>query len=89
MRKSSSATSSSTSSWATKEPSGSLPGDARLVKRPEAEFSAFFAYPSYMDAWRATGDFALRLATLAGVVLFDESPTCDATTRRTSRSPTR
>ena len=26
-----------------------------LVKRPEAEFSAFFAYPSYADAWKATG----------------------------------
>ena len=44
-----------------------------LVPRPEAEFSAFFAYPSYMDGWRATGDFARSgLATLAGVVLFDE-----------------
>ncbi|MGH3093611.1 MAG: FAD-binding oxidoreductase, partial [Gaiellaceae bacterium] len=44
-----------------------------LVKRPEAEFSAFFAYPYYLDAWRATGDFARSgAATLAGVVLFDE-----------------
>ena len=44
-----------------------------LVKRPEVEFSAFFAYRSYEDAWRATGDFARSgLATLAGVVLFDE-----------------
>ena len=44
-----------------------------LVKRPEAEFSAFYAYPSYLDAWRATGDFARSgAATLAGVVLFDE-----------------
>jgi glycolate oxidase len=44
-----------------------------LVPRPEAEFSAFFAYSSYLDAWRATGDFARSgLATLAGVVLFDE-----------------
>ena len=44
-----------------------------LVKRPEAEFSAFFSYPSYMDAWKATGDFArCGAATLAGVVLFDE-----------------
>ncbi|HSK17294.1 MAG TPA: FAD-binding oxidoreductase [Gaiellaceae bacterium] len=44
-----------------------------LVPRPEAEFSAFFSYPSYEDAWRATGDFARSgLATLAGVVLFDE-----------------
>ncbi len=44
-----------------------------LVPRPEAEFSAFFAYPDYMDAWRATGDLARSgVATLAGVVLFDE-----------------
>jgi glycolate dehydrogenase FAD-linked subunit len=44
-----------------------------LVKRPEAEFSAFYAYPSYLDAWRATGEFARSgAATLAGVVLFDE-----------------
>jgi len=44
-----------------------------LVPRPEAEFSAFFSYSSYLDAWRATGDFARSgLATLAGVVLFDE-----------------
>ena len=44
-----------------------------LAPRPEAEFSAFFAYPSYLDAWRATGEFARAgLATLAGVVLFDE-----------------
>jgi glycolate oxidase len=44
-----------------------------LVKRPEAEFSAFFAYPSYEEAWHATGEYARSgLATLAGVVLFDE-----------------
>src|ERR671919_612981 len=44
-----------------------------LVKRPEAEFSAFYAYPAYLDAWRATGEFARSgAATLAGVVLFDE-----------------
>ena len=44
-----------------------------LVKRPEAEFSAFFAYKTYEDTWKATGDFARSgLATLAGVVLFDE-----------------
>ena len=44
-----------------------------LVKRPEAEFSAFYAYRSYEDAWRATGEFARSgAATLAGVVLFDE-----------------
>jgi glycolate oxidase len=44
-----------------------------LVPRPEAEFSMFFHYPSYMDAWRATGELARAgVATLAGVVLFDE-----------------
>ncbi len=44
-----------------------------LVKRPEAEFAAFFAYPSYADAWKATGELARSgVATLAGVVLFDE-----------------
>lgn len=44
-----------------------------LVPRPEAEFSAFFAYRDYMDAWRATGELARSgVATLAGVVLFDE-----------------
>ena len=29
-----------------------------LVKRPEAEFSAFFAFADYMSAWRATGELA-------------------------------
>ena len=44
-----------------------------LVKRPETEFSAFYAYRSYEDAWQATGEFARSgAATLAGVVLFDE-----------------
>ena len=44
-----------------------------LVPRPEAEFSAFFAYPDYETAWRSTGALARSgLATLAGVVLFDE-----------------
>ena len=44
-----------------------------LVPRPEAEFSMFFAYGDYMDAWRATGELARSgVATLAGVVLFDE-----------------
>jgi glycolate oxidase len=44
-----------------------------LVPRPEAEFSAFFAYPDYDTAWRSTGALARSgLATLAGVVLFDE-----------------
>jgi glycolate oxidase len=44
-----------------------------LVNRPEAEFSAFLAYADYMDAWRATAELARSgVATLAGVVLFDE-----------------
>jgi glycolate oxidase len=44
-----------------------------LVPRPEAEFAAFFAYGSYETAWRSTGALARSgLATLAGVVLFDE-----------------
>jgi glycolate oxidase len=44
-----------------------------LVNRPEAEFSAFLAYPDYLDAWRATAALARSgVATLAGVVLFDE-----------------
>ncbi len=44
-----------------------------LVTRPEVEFSAFFAYDDYMNAYRATGRLAKSgLATLAGVVLFDE-----------------
>lgn len=44
-----------------------------LVPRPEAEFSAFFSYPDYLTAWRSTGALATSgIATLAGVVLFDE-----------------
>jgi glycolate oxidase len=44
-----------------------------LVPRPEAEFAAFFAYEDYETAWRSTGALArCGLATLAGVVLFDE-----------------
>ena len=44
-----------------------------LVPRPEAEFSAFFSYPDYETAWRSTAALARSgLATLAGVVLFDE-----------------
>jgi glycolate oxidase len=44
-----------------------------LVPRPEAEFSAFFAYSDYDTAWRSTGALAQSgIATLAGVVLFDE-----------------
>jgi glycolate oxidase len=44
-----------------------------LVPRPEAEFAAFFAYSDYGTAWESTGALAKSgLATLAGVVLFDE-----------------
>ena len=44
-----------------------------LVKRPEAEFSAFFAFPDYLSAWRTTAELARSgVSTLAGVVLFDE-----------------
>ncbi|MBA2425494.1 MAG: FAD-binding oxidoreductase, partial [Actinobacteria bacterium] len=45
-----------------------------LVPRPEAEFSAFFSYPDYDSAWRSTGAMTKSgLATLAGVVLFDDT----------------
>ena len=44
-----------------------------LVPRPETEFAAFFAFDDYMKAWRTTGELTKSgLATLAGVVLFDE-----------------
>jgi glycolate oxidase len=44
-----------------------------LFPRPEVEFSAFFAFDDYMNAWRTTGALTRSgLATLAGVVLFDE-----------------
>jgi glycolate oxidase len=44
-----------------------------LVPRPESEFAAFFSYGDYMTAWRSTAAIARSgLATLAGVVLFDE-----------------
>jgi glycolate oxidase len=44
-----------------------------LVPRPEVEFAAFFAFDDYMKAWRTTGSLTKSgLATLAGVVLFDE-----------------
>ncbi|MGH2945051.1 MAG: FAD-binding oxidoreductase [Solirubrobacteraceae bacterium] len=44
-----------------------------LVPRPETEFAAFFAFDDYMKAWRTTGALTRSgLATLAGVVLFDE-----------------
>jgi glycolate oxidase len=44
-----------------------------LVPRPEVEFSPFFAYPDFASAYESTGALAKSgLATLAGVVLFDE-----------------
>jgi glycolate oxidase len=44
-----------------------------LVPRAECEFAAFFAFDDYMKAHRTTGALARSgLATLAGVVLFDE-----------------
>jgi glycolate oxidase len=44
-----------------------------LVPRPEVEFAAFFAFDDYMKAHRTTGRLTKSgLATLAGVVLFDE-----------------
>ncbi len=44
-----------------------------LVPRPEVEFAAFFHYPSFQAAYESTGALTKSgLATLAGVVLFDE-----------------
>jgi glycolate oxidase len=44
-----------------------------LAPRPELEFAAFFAFDDYMKAHRTTGALTRSgLATLAGVVLFDE-----------------
>ena len=44
-----------------------------LVPRPEVEFAAFFAFDDYMKAWETTGILTkCGLATIAGVVLFDE-----------------
>ena len=44
-----------------------------LVPRPETEFAAFFAFDDYMKAHRTTGALTKSgLATIAGVVLFDE-----------------
>ena len=44
-----------------------------LAPRPETEFAAFFAFEDYASAWETTGILAKSgLATLAGVVLFDE-----------------
>ncbi len=44
-----------------------------LVPRPETEFAAFFAFDDYVKAHRTTGALTKSgLATLAGVVLFDE-----------------
>ena len=43
------------------------------MTRPECEFSAFFAYDDYMKAYRTVARLARSgIATLAGVVLFDE-----------------
>jgi glycolate oxidase len=44
-----------------------------LVPRPELEFAAFFHYPSFQVAYESTGALSKSgLASLAGVVLFDE-----------------
>ena len=44
-----------------------------LAPRPEVEFAAFFAFDDYMKAWETTGILTKSgLATIAGVVLFDE-----------------
>ena len=44
-----------------------------LVPRPEVEFAAFFGYRDFDTAYASTGALAKSgLATLAGVVLFDE-----------------
>jgi glycolate oxidase len=44
-----------------------------LVPRPEAEFSAFYSLRSYEEGYALMGDLARAgVATLAGVVLFDE-----------------
>ena len=44
-----------------------------LVPRPEAEFSSFWALDSYEKAYELSGSLARAgVATLAGVVLFDE-----------------
>ena len=44
-----------------------------LVKRPEAEFSAFWMQRSFDTAWRTGGELMRSgFATIAGVMLFDE-----------------
>src|SRR5688500_17521535 len=44
-----------------------------LAPRPEVEFAAFFAFDDYMKAYETTGILTKSgLATIAGVVLFDE-----------------
>jgi glycolate oxidase len=44
-----------------------------LAPRPEVEFAAFFAFEDYASAYETTGVLATcGLATIAGVVLFDE-----------------
>ena len=63
-----------------------------LVPRPEVEFAAFFGYHDFDTAYRSTGALAKSgLATLAGrraVRRVEAAPTCAATTRPTSSSPT-
>ena len=45
----------------------------QLAPRPEVEFAAFFAFDDYMKAYETTGVLTkCGLATIAGVVLFDE-----------------
>ena len=44
-----------------------------VAPRPEVEFAAFFAFDDYMKAYETTGILTKSgLATIAGVVLFDE-----------------
>jgi glycolate oxidase len=62
-----------------------------LAPRPEVEFAAFFHYPSFQDAYESTGALSKSgLASLGGVVLFDEWKLRyrAATTRRTFRDRT-
>ena len=81
--------SSSTSSWVIRTLGIATEATLELVKRPEAEFSAFYAYPSYLDAWRATGEFAAaarRRSPASSSSTSGSSRTSAATTRRTSCS---
>ena len=65
---------SSSSSPATRARSGSRPRRrSSVAPRPEVEFAAFFAFDDYMKAYETTGILTkCGLATIAGVVLFDE-----------------